>query len=154
MGAATPTNHKLFGWKHGDVGSKTYLHYSGKLLDAEMMPLDWAASRDMILFVIYRNPMSWLRSLHRNPHQSPGSLWLTFEEFVRKPFGSFHCNPPGSDSLYNRSSYDPIEYKNLQHVLSSITWEEANEMYRPEFMWVWCAPASHPRGEHVDKMRV
>lgn len=201
---------KAFGWKHGDVGTMTYLHHEGKLHEVELMPLDWARSRDTILFVIYRNPMSWLRSLHCNPHQAPESYWLTFEEFIRKPYRSFHCDPPGSDSHpdksirmkqvkrknmidsydsvfamrkiklkifesfkyrfhnvvyinletleqdperylreisdtfklqmnhrfvdvttykggdapYKKSTYDPIEYKNLQHILSDMAWDE------------------------------
>ncbi len=97
VGAATPMVRRSFGWKHGDVGAKTYLHYKGGLHDVKIMPLDWAESKDTVLFVIHRNPMNWLQSLHFAPHLSPESYGLNFSSFIRNRFRAFHCDPPGSE---------------------------------------------------------
>lgn len=96
--ATSPTSPKTFGWKHGDIGTATYIHHGDGLLDAQMMPLNWALSRDTILFVIFRNPVSWVQSLHRNPHNMPEAYGLTFSSFIRQRVRSYHTNPPGSES--------------------------------------------------------
>lgn len=96
--ATSPSSPKTFGWKHGDTGTATYIHHKGGLLDVEMMPLNWALSRDAILFVIFRNPISWVQSLHCNPHNIPEAYGVNFSAFIRQRVRSYHTDPPGSES--------------------------------------------------------
>lgn len=121
LGAATPRSKKTFGWKHSDVGTTTYLHRNGALESVELMHLDWASSRDTILFVIYRNPVNWLQSTHRSPHQSPESYGINFSTFIRQPFRAFHCDPPGSESSALKSiRMKQIKYENMIEEYDSI----------------------------------
>jgi hypothetical protein len=121
LGAASPRVRRTFGWKHADVGTNTYLHYHGHLHDVEIMRFAWAESRDTLLFVIYRNPIAWLQSLHRNPHQSPESYGLDFSTFIRQPFRAFHCDPPGSESHPDpRVRRKQIKSKNLLESYESV----------------------------------
>jgi hypothetical protein len=96
--ATSPTSPKTFGWKHGDVGTTTYIHTDNGLMDAEIMPLNWALSRDTILFVVFRNPITWIQSLHRNPHNIPEAYNVPFSTFIRQRLRSYHTDPPGSES--------------------------------------------------------
>jgi hypothetical protein len=96
--ATSPTSPKTFGWKHGDVGTAAYIHLDATIMNVEMMPLNWALSRDTLLFVVFRNPVTWLQSLHRNPHNIPEAYNIPFSTFIRQRLRSYHTDPPGSES--------------------------------------------------------
>lgn len=58
----------LFGWKHGFPA-------------ARMIP------RDMVVFVSFRHPIPWLRSMHRKPWHAADELKaLAFSDFIRAPW--------------------------------------------------------------------
>lgn len=89
-----------FGWKHGDIGSVARVRdgTSGTWRGSRAIPLNWERSASVLLLVTYRNPFSWLQSLHRTPHHAHELYGLDFDTFVRSPWNHYAA-PPRTEFL-------------------------------------------------------
>lgn len=77
-----------FGWKH--------FFYKGSVKNAT----------DCLFVIIYRNPFTWLSSLHRNPWHAASNLrGISFSDFIRKEWWCIwdeHANKSPSDPMYGK----------------------------------------------------
>jgi len=86
-----------FGWKHRLAPS------AFELADKKT---------DEVLFIcLFKNPYSWLLSLHRHPIKHEELKKLSFSEFIRFPFGDY-ANPV---ELWNKKN---VSYLALKHNVS------------------------------------
>lgn len=79
-----------FGWKHADVGTEPLAYDENQhLRPASVLPLEYENSADVILFVLTRNPLDWIRAFHGKPHNAPALWGVELDEFVRTRWESF-----------------------------------------------------------------
>ncbi len=77
-----------FGWKHGGLSEPTRF-YGPKGNFKVQQVADPNEADDTLFVVVYRNPLSWLQSMHHDPHHAPLHRKLKFGEFIRKPWVTY-----------------------------------------------------------------
>jgi hypothetical protein len=65
-------------------------------LKNNVLPVDWASSSDALLVVVSRNPIRWLRALHRKPHHALKLYDLPFSDFMKLPWVTYASPPIGT----------------------------------------------------------
>ncbi len=81
-----------YGWKHGDLGQpmKWYKTPESKQLTTKKIHDVNENADHTLIIVIYRNPITWLQSMHRSPHHAPKHWFNEFSEFLRKPWEAYY----------------------------------------------------------------
>lgn len=69
--------HDKYGWKHWFITNETFKKIS--------------EDKNTLFLVIFRNPYTWINSLHNNPHHLHDALNLSLDGFISKePLTSYH----------------------------------------------------------------
>jgi hypothetical protein len=121
-GCGITVNHNVLGWKHDDIWSPsgfTDEKNSRIIFDERPSP---STIYESLVFVIYRNPISWVQSLHLLPHQAPELFKLNFSDFIRHSFRTFYT-PVGKDIPENEESIRSI-------VRADRLWDRYPDIYK------------------------
>ena len=109
--AGTPKRHiteNYVGWKHDDVWSHSGVTDAlNDTIQFDERPKSPSILYNSLIIVIYRNPITWLQSLHTRPHQAPRLVSLGFSEFIRSPFEGFYT-PVGKDFSEDKEERDAL----------------------------------------------
>lgn len=104
-----------YGWKHGGFGFPWRLsaRYSPRRQFMELVNPETASSKT-VFFVIWRDPISWLQSIHRSPHHAPHLIDVDFAQFIRARWDAFYnINYPGEDFAQEKTArYAIAEFGN------------------------------------------
>ncbi len=78
-----------FGWKHGMIfEQRMRVDKNMKLVPFQHRPEEDAD--DVLFFVIYRNPFTWIQSLQRFPHHAPTLHHLPMSEFISSKWTGYY----------------------------------------------------------------
>ncbi len=110
-----------FGWKHTDFGQPWCDYRNGPEEIYCHSVRDYKKdSKNVVFVVIYRNPITWLQSMHKHAHHAPLLYGLSFSDYIRHPWTSYYGIPGQESSPDKERRLSMVKPENLFEEYESV----------------------------------